>query len=234
MCMVPERNPSNRFPASSGRRGDTGFGSNAGALLFGDVGSPEKPKQRTKQAGESEFVPPVPPLKPTATDLPVDQWGLHRVVSTTHLRGTDRQGAGYYGAPRDDDGKGDGLHNGIDLAVAPGAAILSPATGTVYIGDAYRRGSRRYGKLSRLTVIDPDGRIVNIMYAVPAPGLEDRSRVTAGQVIGYAQDMKQFYGPGMTNHVHVETLIRRADRNVYVDPTPWVRSWSRKPTEGDR
>jgi len=134
MCMIPERNSSNRFPASSGRRGDPGLGSRAGNLLFGHSGSTETPKQRTKQASESELVPPVPPLKPAAIALPVDQWGLHRVVSATHLRGTDRQGAGYYGAPRDDDGKGDGLHNGIDLAVAPGAAILSPTTGTVYIG----------------------------------------------------------------------------------------------------
>jgi len=71
-----------------------------------------------------------------------------------------------------------------------------------------------------LTVIDSAGRIVNIMYAVPAPSLEDRSQVIAGQVIGYADDMQTFYGTGMTNHVHVETLIRRANRNVYFDPTP--------------
>lgn len=115
------------------------------------------------------------------------------VLSVQRVR-NDALGLGHFGAPR-----GDHTHQGLDLVARPGEPVRSPISGKfVRLGFAYPGESR-----FRLLVLEGEGYLVKLFYVDPLdffPG----EPIARGQVVGYAQDISQRYGPQMTPHVHIE------------------------------
>ena len=109
----------------------------------------------------------------------------------------DAAGDGHFGAPR-----GSRTHNGVDYCCTPGGFVHSPVDGTVtklgycYTDDPYWR---------YVEVTDDSGLRHRLFYTLPLV-LNDEL-VTAGQIIGEAQDVSQRYpGQGMKPHVHYEIM----------------------------
>lgn len=109
------------------------------------------------------------------------------------IRGCDNHGCGNFGATR-----GGRLHQGEDFTVASGAKVFAPISGKV------TRHPIPYSDDSRYTGIE----ITNQDYTVKVFYIRNQlvigTNVKAGDVIGFAQDLKQKYGQGITNHIHVE------------------------------
>ena len=117
------------------------------------------------------------------------------------IRGCDASGCGTFGASR-----GARLHQGEDYNVKPGESVFSPISGKV------TRFPFPYGDDLRYTGIEikNDNYTVKIFYmkaSVPAGTM-----VTAGQIIGTAQNIAAKYSTPMTNHIHVE--IRDKSNNL--------------------
>jgi len=106
----------------------------------------------------------------------------------------DSEGDGNYGASR-----GTRLHNGLDYVcskyqdiIAPFNMIITrgayPKAYKVMQGIAWQKGKSK-------------GRM---FYFIPDPELIGKS-VHAGDVIGVAQDVSEYYGlPNMANHIHFQ------------------------------
>lgn len=233
MCMFSELNPSNRFPASSGRRNGSGLGSRASALPLGDGGSLEKPKQRTKQAG-SPAKPPRLNYQGGAplNDAPLSEWNLHPIVDFGAIRQLDGQGDGAFGSRR----RGGGRHGGIDIAVPPGTIVRAPAEGFVSRFDPYNGDPAREGKVDGLQITTEDGRILKVIYVEPDDDIIRAGFVRAGQRMGRSQTLQQVHPPTdagpITEHIHFQ-VERRArvnrDSPFLVDPTEIVRYWLHPP-----
>lgn len=118
-------------------------------------------------------------------------------------RGSDQQGAGYFGAPR-----GSHTHNGIDYAMPPGSAVFSPVTGKVTkIGYPYSHDlSFRYVQITA-----EDGLNHRVFYVEHDVEL-DQNAYEGDTIIGYSQKLPY---EGITQHVHYE--IKGKDGN-YIDP----------------
>ena len=133
-----------------------------------------------------------------------DEDGRYRLgwPLTLGQRGEDAYGSGAFGASRDG---GRRRHNGIDLVAPVGAPIRAPLSGIVTrVGQAYSRDP----ELQFVEITSPTTRYsARVFYVGPshAPG----AQVTAGEIIGQAQDLGRRYASGMTNHVHVEFADRR-------------------------
>ncbi len=121
---------------------------------------------------------------------------------TLGQRGEDAYGSGAFGASRDG---GRRRHNGLDLVAPVGAPIRAPLSGIVTrVGQAYAGDA----ELQFVEITSPTTRYsARVFYVGPshAPG----AQVTAGEIIGQAQDLGRRYASGMTNHVHVEFADRR-------------------------
>jgi len=117
-------------------------------------------------------------------------------------RGTDQQGSGHYGAPREHR-----FHRGVDLACYPGTAIYCTVDGTVTkLGYPYRgRLEFRY-----VQVTDAEGLAHRFFYIEPA--VDVGQEVTPDTVLGVSQELPY---EGITQHVHYE--IKRGSE--YLDPT---------------
>jgi len=169
---------------------------------------------------------PIPPHKPQVTD-----WGLQAILPTSQwrLRGIDAYGSGAFGARRK---HADGRfyqHQGLDIAVAPGTPINSPADGTIEaIGPAYKNvaDDPTGGKLKEITVVSDDGHRIQIMYVVPRDDLAADMPIHAGEMIGQADDMTAGR-KGLTNHVHIQIPANKR-KTIFFDPTPWVLSWIKR------
>lgn len=85
--------------------------------------------------------------------------------------------------------------------------------------DPYSREPDKRGRLSGVQILTSDGRIVRMYYVKAAPGLRPGAAVSAGQMIGAAEDVAGVYADlerqkklanplhrerTMINHVHVE------------------------------
>ena len=105
-------------------------------------------------------------------------------------------------------------HAGTDYVTQPGEDIFSPVDGTII------RQQRPRPELDGL-LIDHSGYSASVFYVQPTGEIKEALRrhetvrVTAGQKIGTAQDIRSVYGTEMTNHVHV-TLRDQTGR--YVSP----------------
>lgn len=128
-------------------------------------------------------------------------------VASPKIR-NDAWGKGIFGASR-----GNRKHNGIDLIVKPGMAIVSPITGKItrsfypYQGDTKYRGCE---------IISDDGVFkFKLMYMLVDERLIGK-RVMAGAAIGYAQDVSERYGGTMIPHLHFEVYKNQ----VLIDPAP--------------
>ena len=132
----------------------------------------------------------------------------HRFVNPTgkRVRGCDEQGCGEYLADRE--GR-TGKHLGADYISDPGQEVVAIADGTV--------ARLPSGDYDDIVVGDGKGVSYKLLYLNVDKSLEIGSTVTAGQVLGTAQDITGRY-PGITNHVHVKL---RVDSNV-VNPEDYI------------
>ncbi|KAK4814800.1 hypothetical protein QYF61_027245 [Mycteria americana] len=117
---------------------------------------------------------------------------------TNEIRGCDKYGCGYYGAPRRN---GKGKHTGVDVICADGATVYAPFSGELsgpikifHNGNAIDDGVqiRGSGFCVKLVCIHP------IRY---------RGRISKGQVLGRMLPMQRVF-PGITSHIHVENCDR--------------------------
>lgn len=76
------------------------------------------------------------------------------------------------------------------------------------IGYAYQGDSR----LQIIKLNTPNGFSVGELYVAPGSGIKAGAKVTAGQVIGTAQDIRVRTGPKVTPHIHVQIRDRGGQR----------------------
>lgn len=130
---------------------------------------------------------------------------LSNVLRRQRIR-RDGSGDGDFGADR-----GDHIHEGVDLLASPGETVYSPVDGRfVRVGYPYRDDHS-----FKEVVIDGEGYEVKLMYVLPYAGLSPGDPVRRGDVVGFAQDVVERYGPPMLAHVHVEV---RSDALGLLDP----------------
>jgi len=102
---------------------------------------------------------------------------------------------------------------GVDYLVTEGDPVYAPISGKLYAVKPYSDPSK--AALNGCN-IRSDTHIAELYYLQP-----DESKigqvVEAGEVIGYAQDVSQFYSPGMKSHIHFEIQDRTTGQ--YIDPT---------------
>uniref|UniRef100_A0A8B9ZNQ4 Myeloid protein 1 n=2 Tax=Anas TaxID=8835 RepID=A0A8B9ZNQ4_9AVES len=144
---------------------------------------------------------PTPLLKPDAPFFPpTPQEDIYWEAvcagnPTNEIRGCDKYGCGYYGAPRRG-GKGE-KHKGVDVICADGATVYAPFSGELsgpvrifHNGNAIDDGVQIRGAAFcvKLLCIHP------IKY---------HGRIIKGQVLGRMLPMQRVF-PGITSHIHVE------------------------------
>ncbi|KFO69912.1 Myeloid protein 1, partial [Cuculus canorus] len=117
---------------------------------------------------------------------------------TNEIRGCDRYGCGYYGAPRQN---GKGKHKGVDVICADGATVYAPFSGKLsgpikffHNGNAIDDGVQ----------IEGEGSCVKLLCIHP---IRYNGRISKGQVLGRMLPMQRVF-PGITSHIHVENCDR--------------------------
>lgn len=129
-------------------------------------------------------------------------------TQTLRLRGNDPTGYGHFGASR-----GKRKHNGTDYCTEPNEPIFAPIDGKIRIGYPYQSS-----KQMKLIEISQEDISVKIMYV--APIVKNGQNVQAGDLIGYAQNIAQYWrSDKMKNHIHVE--IRQ--KGELIDPEKVIK-----------
>jgi hypothetical protein len=123
------------------------------------------------------------------------------------LRGADPTGNGWYGADR----SGGRKHKGIDIVAQPGERIFSPITGKITRSGLVYTFTRKF----KLLVISNDIYEVKLMYMEPHP-FNPGDLVYECAEIGINQDVANYWGKGMVNHIHME--VRKY--GLLTDPEP--------------
>jgi hypothetical protein len=115
------------------------------------------------------------------------------------------QGCGGFGDSRSG---GTRSHKGIDFLTKPGQIIFAPFKGVLKRKDylVYSDPSKR--DLVGIEFENDKGVLIQVFYC--KTNLPVGYEFEAGQAIAIAQDMQQFYSPGMPNHIHVQILINGA------------------------
>lgn len=110
----------------------------------------------------------------------------------------DGQGDGGFGTSRSYPYK---THYGIDLVVSQGQPVFAPFGGVVKIVSKALRDKDGY---TGVKIETTQNLLIDVLYITPA--VKQGQAVKEGQLIGYAQDIRQAYGkiPEMLNHIHVE------------------------------
>ena len=117
------------------------------------------------------------------------------IVDDQLIRGNDAHGSGAFGASRNDK-----VHQGLDVVVRPGQTIKSPITGKV-VRHSFPYPDRSFTGYH----LSNDKYLVKLWYL--APTLQEGQTITAGQTVGFAQNIALRY-PGITPHVHMEVWDR--------------------------
>lgn len=118
---------------------------------------------------------------------------------TNESRGLDPWGNGAFGASR-----GRKKHKGRDYCFEPGEAVKAPMDGLVTrVGHPYNSPWLHYKLIELLT---NDHSILWRFFYVD-PVVVPVISVSAGETIGYAQDITLKYDQRMKNHVHVECIM---------------------------
>lgn len=118
---------------------------------------------------------------------------------THESRDYDAWGSGAFGAPR-----GNRRHKGRDYCYEAGAAVKAPMDGRIIrVGHPYGSPWLHYKLMELLT--DDQSILWRFFYVEPivVPVIS----VSAGETIGYAQDISAKYDDRMKNHVHVECIM---------------------------
>ncbi len=180
------------------------------ALALGLVGGAALGGRAGAETAAVSVPRPGAPAAAASTGIDLDEDGRDDLAwpLTLGQRGEDAYGSGAFGASRDG---GRRRHAGLDLVAPVGAPIRAPISGTVTrVGHAYPGDA----DLQFVEITNPTTQYAaRVFYVGPSrgPGAE----VTAGEIIGRAQDLGRRYPYGMTNHVHVEFTGRHG---VVLDP----------------
>ncbi|KAM8798843.1 leukocyte cell-derived chemotaxin-2 [Eudromia elegans] len=136
-------------------------------------------------------------LKPAVLPLPRhDQhWAAICVGNPTNeIRGCDKYGCGYYGAPRENRKE---KHQGVDVICADGSTVYAPFSGQLsgpiklfHNGNAIDDGVQIKGS----------GFCVKLLCIHP---IQYNGFINKGQVLGKMLPMQLVF-PGITSHIHVE------------------------------
>ncbi|KQK77088.1 myeloid protein 1-like protein [Amazona aestiva] len=117
---------------------------------------------------------------------------------TNEIRGCDKYGCGYYGAPRHN---GKGRHTGVDVICSDGANVYAPFSGQLsgpikffHNGNAIDDGVQIRGS----------GFCVKLLCIHP---IRYNGRISKGQILGRMLPMQRVF-PGITSHIHVENCDR--------------------------
>lgn len=130
------------------------------------------------------------------------------------IRGQDRHGAGYFGAPR-----GKRTHNGVDIVCRAGDAVTAFCDGTVTkLGYPYSPQDPKKGHLRYVEVTDIEGNRCRYFYVKRSVSMGDRVR--RGDLLGVAQGLTEIY-KGITDHYHFEIKLP-APSKKFIYPTPWL------------
>ena len=105
----------------------------------------------------------------------------------------DPQGAGHYGASR-----GHRLHKGTDYVCTPGQDVVAPIDGLI------KRKVWAYADDFQWVGLEIAGRRASVKLLYVEMSVEIGDWVTAGAVVGKAQDISERYNPEMVPHVHIE------------------------------
>ncbi|NWI14990.1 MIM1 protein, partial [Crypturellus soui] len=140
-------------------------------------------------------------LKPVVPPFPHHDRGWAVVCSgnpTNEIRGCDRYGCGYYGAPRKN---GKEKHVGVDVICSDGATVYAPFSGQLsgpikffHNGNAIDDGVQ----------ISGSGFCVKLLCIHP---IKYNGVIEKGQVLGKMLPMQRVF-PGITSHIHVENCDR--------------------------
>jgi|SaaInlV_120m_DNA_4_1040238.scaffolds.fasta_scaffold26591_2 murein DD-endopeptidase MepM/ murein hydrolase activator NlpD len=123
-------------------------------------------------------------------------------------RGQDKQGAGYFGAPR-----GNRKHKGIDLSCYADSIICALRPGTVTkIGYPYPADDPKKGHLRYVQITDDQNNDLRYFYVKPVVFIN--TVVETGQPIGSSQQLSSIY-PEITDHIHFEVK----KNGKIIDPT---------------
>lgn len=130
------------------------------------------------------------------------------------LRDRDFTGNGWYGASR-----GTRKHKGVDYICDPGNPIHACISGKVRIGNVYIT-------TSKFKLVEITGVIYRVKEMYVTPCVKNGDYVTAGQIIGYSQNISLYHGNGMKNHCHVSLW----KHGLLTDPEPILTPISNEKT----
>jgi len=146
------------------------------------------------------------------------------------IRGSDDYGSGHYLA-----GRGDRLHDGLDIIVEPGEPVKAFSLGEVTkIGYPYSQGNPpahyrdwklkqfHFKKVFRYVQVT-DVRGISVRYFYIDPRVSVGDPVHVGDVLGSSQDMGVPY-PGIIEHFHFEVLLMVRKCKVFLNPEQYLKS----------
>jgi murein DD-endopeptidase MepM/ murein hydrolase activator NlpD len=129
----------------------------------------------------------------------------------------DSEGAGYFGASRSGH-----VHEGVDLEANSGQPIYAPFNGTITRTAApYKPSAGPKSALGGFVFTGSEYQF-KIFYA---KALSVGSYFSEGDIIGYADNVQQYYSPAMKNHIHVEL---RDKAGTLLDPTKFLTNLKKK------
>lgn len=121
------------------------------------------------------------------------------------MRGSDVQGKGYFGAPREGH-----THHGVDFVCSGGDPVRAFMSGTVSkLGQCYAdKPEFRYVEVKR-----PNADCLRYFYVSPTVQVGDQ--ITPGEMVGTSQQLPY---AGITQHYHFEVTVR----GEYQDPIRYL------------
>lgn len=117
-------------------------------------------------------------------------------------RGCDAMGCGEFGASR-----GDRKHNGLDLLFEAWESVYAPFKLKI------KRFGKVYASTTQFDLVEFTGFGVfsiftyKVMYIDTVKTWNVNDIIDKGQLLGNAQDIADYHGGGMKNHIHVEVRV---------------------------
>lgn len=131
---------------------------------------------------------------------------------------TGGAGMAYYGAKRLNERGETRLHEGIDFATRFGEAVYSPIDGVIQFTRAFSKAGTKSVRIQGTGKYEGYG--VQLGYVAANRGYISGKAVKAGEQVGTAQNMTQYYpnAPTMQNHMHFILYVGNDPKNR-IDPT---------------
>jgi len=133
-------------------------------------------------------------------------------VKNQKARGCDVKGCGEFGAAR-----GDKKHQGFDILVNPSDEILAPFPLEI------KRFGVPYADSMNLTLVEFQGLGIFSVFTVKVMYMDSPlavgTKLKKGDHLGTAQNVAEYHGGGMKNHIHVEFRCL----GKLVNPEPFLK-----------